>query len=313
MRRRKRDAQPRRAAGRVRGHPIDGPDVLGRWRAAIDAELERRLDPASLGPRRLAEAMRYSVFAGGKRLRPALVLECCAVAGGDPREAMAAACAVEMLHTYSLIHDDLPAMDDDDLRRGRPSCHRAFDEATAILAGDALLALSFETAADTPCAPVALEVVRTLARTAGPGCLVGGQVLDMLAEGRRAALAEVEEIHEHKTADLLAACCRTGALVARGRPDAKVAALERYGRLLGRAFQIADDILDVTCTAEELGKTPGKDAAARKATYPAVAGLARARERAMELASQAVEALAGFGRQADGLRALARFAAERKH
>jgi geranylgeranyl pyrophosphate synthase len=254
--------------------------------------------------------MRYSMFAGGKRLRPALVLECCRVAGGEPLAGIAAACAAEMIHTYSLIHDDLPAMDDDDLRRGRPSCHRAFDEATAILAGDALLALAFETAAGGGRA-TALEVVTTFARAAGPGCLVGGQMLDMAAEGAHVTLADVEAIHDHKTADLLAACCRAGAVVGRGRVDDRVEALERYGRNLGRAFQVADDILDVTSSAEDLGKTPGKDAAAGKATYPALAGLDRARARAAELRDEAVAALAEFAEAARGLGDLARFVVER--
>lgn len=287
--------------------------VLDKWRQTVEAELERRMGKASLGPNRLAEAMRYSMFAGGKRLRPALVLECCELAGGRPQDALPCACAVEMIHTYSLIHDDLPAMDDDDLRRGRPSCHRAFDEATAILAGDALLALAFETASAITPASAALEVLRTLACAAGPRCLVGGQMLDMSIQGRTATLDDVDMIHEHKTADLIAACCRSGALVARRKPDAKVAALERYGRFLGRAFQVADDILDVTSSAEELGKTPGKDVTAGKATYPSVVGLERSKRQARELAMQAIEALSGFDHRADGLRALALFVIERKN
>jgi len=269
--------------------------------------------PPESGPfERLARAMRYACLGGGKRLRPALVLECCEVAGAPARDALPAACAVEMVHTYSLVHDDLPAMDDDDLRRGRPSCHRAFDEATAILAGDALLALAFETAASCGADAVARELVGTLARAAGPACLVGGQMLDVMAEGGPASLAEVEAIHEHKTADLIAASCRMGALVARGKPDAKVDALERYGRHLGRAFQIADDVLDATSTAEELGKTPGKDLVQGKATYPAVAGIERSRARARELAEEAAEALASFGERAAFLRALAAFVVERR-
>jgi geranylgeranyl diphosphate synthase type II len=280
--------------------------LAGR-RAAVDRALDERLPPESGEFARLARACRYSVFAGGKRFRPALVLDCCGTAGGDPAKAMPAACAVEMLHTYSLIHDDLPAMDDDDLRRGKPSCHRAFDEATAILAGDALLALALETACEC-----GLEVARTLARAAGPGCLVGGQMLDMLAERKAATLEEVDAIHDHKTADLIAASCRAGALVACGTEDDAVRTLEHYGRLLGHAFQIADDVLDVTSTPEELGKTPGKDAAKGKATYPALAGIDRAREKARELVDEAVALLGAFGGKAEPLEAVARFVVERE-
>jgi len=313
---------------------VTGVDIRARLaeRAKLVNETLESFLPAPEGEfARLAEAMRYSVFAGGKRLRPALVIECCEVAGGRPEDALPAACAVEMIHTYSLIHDDLPAMDDDDLRRGKPSCHRAFDEATAILAGDALLALAFETAARTVPDAVAREVVATLARAAGPLGLVGGQVLDMGADGASASLEKVRAIHDHKTADLIAASCRSGALVGaagrgrrsgsfegsacpngRGGADADVERLERYGRLLGRAFQIADDVLDVTSTPDELGKTPGKDAAARKATFPAAVGLKAARERAKEVAQDAARALEGFDERADCLRALARFVVERK-
>ncbi len=278
----------------------------------VDAALDGYLPPETGIFARLNAAMRYSVFAGGKRLRPVLVLECCEVAGGDPDDAMPAACAVEMIHTYSLIHDDLPAMDDDDLRRGRPSCHRQFDEATAILAGDALLALAFGTASHTGSDAVAREVVRTLASAAGPRHLVGGQMLDMVTVLDLATPDDVEAIHETKTAGLLAASSRTGAVVARGCVDDMVESLEGYGRALGRAFQIADDILDVTSTSEELGKTPGKDVTAGKATYPGVAGMEAARARAFELADEAVGHLVRFGGEAECLRAIARYVIERK-
>jgi geranylgeranyl pyrophosphate synthase len=286
-------------------------ELLSKHRQPVEDALDRFLPAESGQFERLAKAMRYSIFAGGKRLRPALVIECCEVCGGSTNDAMPAACAVEMIHTYSLIHDDLPAMDDDDLRRGRPSCHMAFDEATAILAGDALLALAFETAAVTPGEGVALEVVKSLARAAGPECLVGGQVLDMETPGAGATLDRVEAIHDHKTADLLAVCCRAGALVGTGSVGDAVAALESYGRDLGHAFQIADDILDLTSTAEELGKTPGKDAAAGKATYPALAGIDGAKKRACELRDSAIASLAQFGERAGRLGALARFVVER--
>jgi geranylgeranyl pyrophosphate synthase len=289
---------------------------LAELAALVDESLERALPPEAGPTGRLAAAMRHSVFAGGKRLRPALVIECCEVAGGRAADALPAACAVEMVHTYSLIHDDLPAMDDDDLRRGRPSCHRAFDDATAILAGDALLALAFETASAVEPAAVAREVVRTLAHAAGPGELVGGQVMDMASGAAEVdgpvTVERVEAIHDAKTAALIAASCRMGAVVGRAGVDADVERLERYGRLLGRAFQVADDVLDETSSAEDLGKTPGKDAEARKATYPAAVGIERARERGRELSEEAVGTLGAFGPRADSLRALARFVVERK-
>jgi geranylgeranyl pyrophosphate synthase len=234
------------------------------------------------------------------------------MAGGKPADALRAACAVEMVHTYSLIHDDLPAMDDDDLRRGRPSCHKAFDEATAILAGDALLALAFETASAIEPAGVGREVVRTLARASGPRALVGGQIMDMAGTDEGVTVERVEAIHELKTAALIAAACRMGAVVGAGAVDTNVTQLETYGRLLGLAFQIADDVLDATSSAEDLGKTPGKDAAAGKATYPAAVGIDVAREEALELSEQAVAALEAFGARADCLRELARFVIERK-
>jgi geranylgeranyl diphosphate synthase type II len=286
---------------------------LAELAALVDEALEKAL-PKDEGPlARLAAAMRHSVFAGGKRLRPALVLECFEVAGGRAADALAPACAIEMVHTYSLIHDDLPAMDDDDLRRGRPSCHKAFDEATAILAGDALLALAFETASVLEPAEVAREVVRTLARAAGPMFLVGGQVMDMAGADEGVTVERVEAIHDAKTAALIAASCRMGAVVGRGAVDEDVERLEEYGRLLGRAFQIADDVLDVTSSAEELGKTVGKDAEAGKATYPAAVGVDAARERAIELSDEAVATLEVFGSRAENLRELARFVVERKN
>jgi len=305
---------------------------LAEFAGLVDEALDKALPPGEGPLERLAAAMRHSVFAGGKRLRPALVLECAEVAclptdmaGGRAIDALPAACAVEMVHTYSLIHDDLPAMDDDDLRRGRPSCHKAFDEATAILAGDALLALAFETAAAVEPAEVGREIVRTLARAAGPGALVGGQIMDMAGAEAEITVERVEAIHERKTAALIAASCRMGAVVGSGAvgtivgasdnadADDNIKRLETYGRLLGLAFQIADDVLDVTSSAEDLGKTPGKDAAEGKATYSAAVGVDKARARAGDLSAEAVAALEGFGPRADFLRALARFVVERKN
>lgn len=291
--------------------PQELRERLSERRKQIDEALGGFL-PGEEGPAgRLAQAMRYSVFAGGKRLRPTLVLEACEVCGGDHGKALPAACAVEMIHTYSLVHDDLPAMDDDDLRRGRPSCHKAFDEATAILAGDGLLALAFQTAALTEPAEAAVLVVEELARASGPLGLVAGQAKDLESEDAHPELELVEFIHDHKTADLICASARVGALVARAAEWA-VEALGRYGRALGRAFQITDDILDVTSTSKALGKTAGKDASASKATFPAAVGLDRSRRRAEGWVREAAAALEPIGKKANILAALAEFVLERK-
>jgi len=285
---------------------------LEQCRARVDAALARYLPPEGGGPAgRLAEAMRYSVFAGGKRLRPALVLAACELCGGTQEAALPAACAMELVHTYSLIHDDLPAMDDDDLRRGRPSCHRAFDEATAILAGDALLTLAFEVLAEAPCKARAPAMVAELARGAGAAGMVGGQAADMFLEGGERTAEAVEFIHSHKTAALMAAALRLGALAA-GAPDDKVQRLGRFGEALGLAFQIADDTLDAQATTKDLGKTAGKDAASGKITYPAVFGIEESRRKAAEAVGRAVAELEPFGPRADLLRELAHYAASRK-
>lgn len=277
-----------------------------------DAALESWLPPANEAPQRLHEAMRYSVFAGGKRLRPALVLGACRAVGGTDADCAAAMAAVEVLHTYTLVHDDLPAMDDDDLRRGRPTCHKAFDEATAILAGDALQTLAFECAA-----ALGADAVTVLARAAGSRGVVGGQQDDLDAEGAvidgsPACRARLERIHRGKTAALIRASCALGAIAGRATP-AQRAALERFGEDIGLAFQIADDVLDATADAKTLGKTPGKDAAQGKLTYVAVHGLDIARTEARRLEQSALAALAPFGAHADALAALGRFIVERNH
>lgn len=277
-----------------------------------DAALESWLPPASEAPQRLHEAMRYSVFAGGKRLRPALVLGACRAVGGMDADCAAAMAAVEVLHTYTLVHDDLPAMDDDDLRRGRPTCHKAFDEATAILAGDALQTLAFECAA-----ALGADAVTVLARAAGSRGVVGGQQDDLDAEGAvidasPACRARLERIHRGKTAALIRASCALGAIAGRATL-AQRAALERFGEDIGLAFQIADDVLDATADATTLGKTPGKDAAQGKLTYVAVFGLDVARAEARRLEQSALAALAPFGLHADALAALGRFIVERNH
>jgi geranylgeranyl diphosphate synthase type II len=259
-------------------------------------------------PLRLGAAMRYSVMAGGKRLRPVLCLMAAEACEGDLDAALPAACALEMVHTYSLIHDDLPAMDDDDLRRGRPTCHKAFDEATAILAGDGLLTLAFEVIArHVRPAEAALGCVRTLAEAAGPEGMVGGQMADLQAEGRTDGTTQkLEAIHRRKTGALLLASLRMGGIVA-GASEVELKALDAYGRAVGLAFQIVDDLLDVEGDEEKLGKRVGKDSGHGKWTYPAFLGIEGSRRRAEQLADEAAAALApldGRGR-GDWLRALA--------
>ena len=244
-----------------------------RWAAPVEQALRELLPPAATAPARLHEAMHYALFPGGKRLRPMLALLGCEAVGGDPRAALHAAAAIECLHTYSLVHDDLPCMDDDDLRRGRPTCHKVFGEALALLAGDALLTVAFEGAASAGGAAVA-----ALARGAGSLGMVGGQVEDLAAEGDPAGhtLARLQWIHDHKTGALITASLLVGAHAAAGHAGAPAAVTEplaRYGDLLGRAFQIADDCLDLTGTAAELGKNPLADVALGKLTWPALVGL----------------------------------------
>ncbi|MCS6970682.1 MAG: polyprenyl synthetase family protein [Planctomycetota bacterium] len=280
-------------------------ELLSEAAALAERALDARLPAADEPPARLHQAMRYAVFAGGKRLRPALVLASCRACGGDAAAAEPALAAVELLHTYTLVHDDLPAMDDDDLRRGRPTCHRAFDEATAILAGDALQAAAFAAAAE-----LGAEAVQILARAAGSRGVVGGQQEDLEAEGQPGDLARLERIHRGKTAALLAASCELGALAAGAGPGRR-AALAAFGEALGLAFQYADDVLDATASAAQLGKTPGKDAAAGKLTAVAVLGLDGARTAARDWCARALAALERCDGCAEPLRALARFVVER--
>lgn len=269
-------------------------EFLNSARHEVDVALDRYLPrPEGFGLR-LHEAMRHSVFSGGKRLRPCLCLLVNESLGGERRRAMRPACALEMVHTYSLIHDDLPAMDDDDLRRGQPTCHKAFDEATAILAGDGLLTLAFETVAHGALPPATTAtVVQILSAAAGPSGMVLGQMRDLLAE--RAALtaakrgiAAVEAIHLTKTAAMIAASIEIGAVTA-GADDGKRRLLARSGRHVGLAFQIIDDILDVTASTSQLGKTAGKDLAGGKATYPATIGLDASRAAAQRETAAAID------------------------
>jgi geranylgeranyl diphosphate synthase type II len=253
------------------------------------------------------EAVRYSLFAGGKRLRPALALGAAEVVSGDDSVALPVACALEMIHTYSLIHDDLPAMDDDDLRRGKPTCHKVYGEATAILAGDALLTMAFDAAAETG----STEIVRALAQAAGAGGMVGGQQMDLEGEGKQLDLAALQSIHRAKTGALIQVSLRCGAMAA-GATEAQVKALADYGKHLGLAFQITDDILDVVGAEAVLGKPVGSDESRDKSTYPALLGLDESRRLAGEAVASALAALEAFGEEAENLRNLARFVADRE-
>ncbi|NLX23016.1 MAG: hypothetical protein GXY55_15290 [Phycisphaerae bacterium] len=292
-----------------------GDDIAGKlaaWGRSFEPVLDALLTPGPAVPTVLAEAVRYSAQGGGKRVRPFIVTRICELCGGSATDATPAAAALECVHAFSLVHDDLPAMDDDDLRRGRPTCHRVYGEAVAILAGDALLALAFEIAATRIAdAGTARAVVVELAQGTGWGGMIGGQTTDIESEEQPTDLALVETIHRYKTARLLEAAGRLGALSARASA-AQLAAAASYGHHLGRAFQIADDLLDVTGDAALLGKAVAKDAAAGKQTYPAAVGVDASRQAAWDAARQAIEALADFGPQADDLRALARYVVERK-
>jgi geranylgeranyl diphosphate synthase, type II len=280
----------------------------------VDRALDRFLPKAGVSPATIHKAMRYSLFAGGKRLRPILCLAAAEACGANASAALPHACAMECIHTYSLIHDDLPSMDNDDLRRGRPTCHKVFGDAIAILAGDALLTIAFEIA--TRSKPVsrydAREVFREISEAAGSRKLIAGQVADLEAEGRRLTRAEVRSIHENKTAALLTASIRLGAMSANANAK-QLAAVTKFGRALGLAFQVIDDILDVTQTSEKLGKSAGKDLAAQKATYPAVIGLEKSRAEARRLTTQAHRALEPLGERARVLRALADYLLAREY
>ena len=282
---------------------------------AVDEALERSLPPESAPPETVHKAMRYSVFAGGKRLRPVLVIAGAEAVGGAMDDVMPTACAMELIHTYSLVHDDLPAMDDDDFRRGRPTSHKVFGDAMAILAGDGLLTLAFRLLAENlqpgMDGRVLRDVLVGIAEAAGTGGMVGGQVADLEAEGRQVTPEALDYIHLHKTAALIRASIRSGAALC-GATPAQLQALAVAGTSLGLAFQIVDDILDVTGTTEQLGKTAGKDQAQQKATYPAVHGLAASRARAEALMAEALGALQPFGPPAEPLRALGRFILDRK-
>jgi len=294
--------------------PADTQAVLfATWAARVEAALERALPGADQAPQRLHAAMRHAVLGGGKRMRPLLVYAGGAVLGVEAAELDAPAAAVELIHAYSLVHDDLPAMDDDDLRRGRPTVHIAFDEATAILAGDALQTRAFEVLAQAQASTqVRLGWVQALAQASGVAGMCGGQALDIDATGREQSLDELARMHAWKTGALIRASVRLGAL-AGGAEGATLERLDRFAAALGLAFQIRDDILDVEASSEQLGKTAGKDAAQAKSTYPALLGMDGAKARLEEQREVMAQALSPFGADADALRALGELAVLRSH
>jgi geranylgeranyl pyrophosphate synthase len=288
---------------------------IAECRARIERVLERALTLPDPGTARLREAMRYSVLGAGKRLRPTLVYLTGEALGAPLAQLDAPAAAVELIHVYSLVHDDLPAMDDDDMRRGRPTCHRAYDEATAILVGDALQALAFAVLAEDPgmppSAPLRLEMIRVLARATGTSGMAGGQAVDLAAVGQQLSVKAIEDMHRRKTGALIQGSVLLGALAAGVSGGPELAALECFGAEIGLAFQIQDDILDVEGDPRVLGKSTGADAAHAKPTYPSTVGLERARARARELRDAAVTALAPLAGRGTALIELANFVVNR--
>lgn len=291
-------------------------DRVPEYSARIERVLDRWLPPAEKIPQRLHEAMRYAVLGGGKRLRPLLIYATGEALGLPPERLDGPAAAVEIIHAYSLIHDDLPAMDDDELRRGRPTCHIAYDEATAILAGDALQVLAFQILSEDAAMAVnpaaRVEMLKSVAVASGSAGMAGGQALDLAAAGRRLDLAELELMHIHKTGALIRASVLLAAQSAVGLDAGKLAALDRYAKCIGLAFQIQDDILDVEGETETLGKTAGADSARNKPTYPSILGLERSKQRAAELRDEAVQALAALGEASAPLKWLAEYIISRE-
>jgi geranylgeranyl diphosphate synthase, type II len=291
--------------------PIDLLAWANAVRARVNGALEKRLADLDDTPSRLAEAMRYAVLGDGKRVRPLLAVAAFEAVGGVGDAVLPVAGALELIHAYSLVHDDLPAMDDDDTRRGRPTCHRAFDEATAVLVGDGLQALAFGWLVQSPLPDAArARLVAELAQAAGPAGMVGGQQADMEAEATGGDLDRLRYIHAHKTGALLTACVRMGA-IAGGAGEATLGNLTAYGERVGLAFQVADDVLDVTADPALLGKAAGKDLARHKLTYPGLLGLDEARALGPRLKDEALARVAGLGPAAEPLRALAAYIVER--
>jgi len=300
---------------------VKTPDIaLAAFMAQCRERLERSFDTwlpaATTHPAILHDAIRYTVMDGGKRIRPTLVYAGGQAAGAAPESLDRAACAIELIHAYSLIHDDLPAMDDDDLRRGKPSCHRAFGEATANLAGDALQSLAFQVLASDTGNGISdstrLRMINTLALAAGSRGMAGGQAIDLAATGQQLNIAELEDMHIHKTGALIRASVVLGALCGKSTAQADIEKLDHYAKCIGLAFQIRDDILDVEGEAATLGKNPGMDQRLEKSTYPSVIGLEAARQRATELHTEAIESLACFDERADPLRWISTYIIERE-
>jgi geranylgeranyl diphosphate synthase type II len=296
------------------------PEALARYleerRLQVDEALRQYLPEAGDHPKEIHEAVRYSVFAGGKRLRPILVLAAAEAAGGQVEDALRAAAAIELIHTYSLIHDDLPAMDDDDFRRGRPTCHKVYGEALAILAGDALLTQAFillsgEPSSNRADAAVRLRVINEIAQAAGSRGMVGGQVVDILQEDREVDLATLLYLHTHKTGSLIRACLRVGGIISSAGSE-QMEALTRYGDRIGLAFQIVDDILDLEGSLEALGKRAGSDLRKKKATFPGLLGLEESRQRARSLVREAKHAMGVFGDRGTTLGAIADYVVARR-
>ena len=298
----------------IRTEPArDLTDFLAECRVAVDAGLDQLLPAEECSPVTVHQAMRWSLFAGGKRFRPALLLAVGSTLGATRDSLLRTACAFEMIHTYSLIHDDLPSMDDDDLRRGRPTCHVRFGEATATLAGDALQALAFQTIAEDEhlSARTRVRVISELARGAGtPFGMVAGQALDLEAESKIVTGSDLEGIHQLKTGALIVAAARSGGIIAQA-DEPTLAAISEYAAGLGLLFQITDDLLDVTATAQDLGKTPGKDAKAQKATYPALYGIEAAHQRAVVVYEESCNALDSMQGSTVLLREIAGFILQR--
>ena len=303
------------SASRRGGSIFNLSDYLAQKNKLIDGALGRIIDEIDDASGTLKEAVRYSVFAGGKRIRPILTVCAAEAVGGNLDDAVTAGAAIECIHTYSLIHDDLPAMDDDDFRRGVPTSHKVFGEATAILAGDCLLTAAFSVLSDaarfSADGPTLLRVIHEIAEASGDKGMVGGQVADIESEGKETDLPSLEFIHIRKTGALIVASIRTGAILG-GGSEPQIKALTDYGKHLGLAFQITDDILDVTGTRQAMGKSTGKDHVRGKATYPALLGLTQSRERARELIDRALASLSDFGDDARALQAIAQLVIERQ-
>jgi geranylgeranyl diphosphate synthase type II len=292
-------------------------DLKGYWKnrqQQFERSLDKLIPSARKRPTLMHEAMRYSLFAGGKRLRPILVIAAAEALGGKPDTAMPLAAAVECIHTYSLIHDDLPCMDDDDLRRGKPTSHKVYGEGMAVLAGDALLTIAFELAAQTKATKrySAADYVTEIAQGSGSQGMIAGQVVDLQCEGKKITAQELKYIHECKTAALITSSLRLGGMASNATPK-QLAALSKFGYSLGLAFQVIDDILDITQTSEQLGKSAGKDIAAEKATYPSILGMKKAQAEAKRYTRQADLALKTLGGKAERLRQIAAYMLDRKN